>query len=106
MKKVNTPTLKSLVAHARRQGLNRLMPKKVENNLDPAGLHILSQPLVHGDAQYIRATVVLCKMKDREEPYEGSLDFDWDDWNRIPNHTPIEPNQIPVDNLQSQFVQE
>lgn len=86
MKKVNTVTLKRLVAHSRGLRLNRLLDKAVEKRLDPNGLHLLSQAIIHGDVDCIRCTVVLLKMSGTDEPFETVLDFSIDDFNRIPDH--------------------
>ncbi len=86
MKVVTTPILKKMVASARAKQFNRTMTKVVEKNLDPAGKHVLSQPFIHGDVQCIRCAIVLCKMKDREEPYQGVLDFTIEDYNKIPEY--------------------
>jgi hypothetical protein len=86
MKVVDTSTLKRLVANARKAGLNRTMSKQVEKHLDPDGKHVLSQPMIHGDVQCIRCIIVLCKLKHREEPVQGQLDFTFDDFNALPEH--------------------
>jgi hypothetical protein len=86
MKIVDTPTLKRLAARARRLGLNRLLPGPVEKALDPRGRHVLSRPFIHGEVECIRCAVVLVKVKGRDEPHEGQLDFSIDDWNRLPEY--------------------
>ncbi|MSQ94414.1 MAG: hypothetical protein EXR98_07645 [Gemmataceae bacterium] len=93
IKKVNTATLKRLVAHGRELNLEGTMPKQLEKRLDPNGWHTLSWARVfpvgephgnrnkHNEMQIMRIDALV---KISGVPYRGDLDMTIDVWNAIP----------------------
>lgn len=68
----NTATLKKLLAKAGRE---------VPPGLDPVGVHVLSDVMMHNDAD-VRCRV-LVKITDTMEPFELLLDVPPADWDRL-----------------------
>lgn len=87
MKVVDTPTLIRLVNESRKANYSRLLPPEVEAELDPVGKHVLSQPMIHGDMECVRATAVMLKLRDKfPDAHETSLDFSLASWNSLPEY--------------------
>lgn len=78
-----------MVARARQLRFNRLLPKKVEASIDPAGQHILTDSFAHGDAECIRC-LVMVKIKNKDDPVQGQLDFCMTDFLALPDQKPDE----------------
>lgn len=86
MKVVDTFTLKKMIATARMKRFNRTVHTGVMKMLDPAGRHVLSQPIIHNDVQNVRCLCCLLKLVGRDEPLEVVLDFDIDQYNRLQDY--------------------
>lgn len=50
-------------------------------NVDPDGLHVIDQVLLHNDVEW--RTKVLVKVKDSLEPASGFLDVSFENWHAV-----------------------
>jgi hypothetical protein len=87
-KVVTTPQLLAVNANSEKHGYNRLLPASVIDKLDPNGFHVVKVHFVHGDVQCFRC-LVHTKIKDHEEPVEGPLDINIEEYNKLPDYKAV-----------------
>lgn len=104
MKIANTRQMLEINQHAADDGYNQYVdPKMLSEIIDPDGLHVLTDVMVHEHKQGVLVDphlrcIVMIKARGTTQPYQALLDVEFDAFNAL-------PGQEEVTDLQAEFVE-